>query len=193
MDESKSATFVGGGGFGLGAVVVAQGTNSVAFDPGYVFNLGLGYRLPHGFRVEVEGGYAHYNIGSISPFSPTVPQLNGSKLTLTSGGGIDQYAVTLNAFYDLPVSSWCIPYLGAGGGVNFTNVETSYFVGPGVTFTEGGGNSTNALILGEVGVAFALDTKWTIVPAYRFEKVFTSSSAFANNDHLFKLGVRYSP
>jgi hypothetical protein len=108
MDSSRSTTFYGTPGLGLGALVVVTGpgTNTVTFDPGYTFDFGLGYRLPHGLRVEVEGGYAHYTLSSVSPLNTNgaLPFLNGNKLTLTSGGNVDQYAVTLNAFYDVPIS-----------------------------------------------------------------------------------------
>jgi opacity protein-like surface antigen len=134
MDASRSTTFfttTPGPGFGAG--LSGPGTETATFDVGYNLNLGVGYRLPMGFRMEVEGGYVHYTAASLSPKSTdgTFPALNGSQLNVTSGGGHDQYAVTLNAFYDIPVSSWCVPFVGVGGGVNFTQQEDAHFAGPG--------------------------------------------------------------
>jgi hypothetical protein len=70
-----------------------------------VLNLGVGYKLPYGFRAEVEGGYAHYVLTNISPMNDNplvLPKLIGTRLNLMSGGERDQYSATLNAFYDLP-------------------------------------------------------------------------------------------
>ena len=164
-------------------------------------NLGVGYRLPLGFRVEVKGVYSHYTLDTINPLSTNgaFPELNGTRLTLQSGGGCDQYSATLNGFYDLPLSGWIVPYLGAGVGVNYTNAETATFTIPsgfGVAaagkFTQLGGSATNTVVLAEVGVTLTLDAHWSIVPSYRFEKVFTSSGEFPNQANIVKLGVRYS-
>ena len=119
------------------------GTNTLTFDPGYAVNFGIGYKLPLGFRIEAERGYAHYSLASVSPLSTNgaFPALNGNRFTLQSGGGRDQYSAVLNAFYDLPISGWLVPYIGAGAGVNTTYAQTSTFVGPGggPRFTEVGG------------------------------------------------------
>src|ERR1700692_2690464 len=79
MDASRSTTVFSAGGGGLGAPVSGPGTDTIAFDPGYIVTLGIGYKLPLGFRLEVEGGYSHYSAASVSPLSTdgTFPFLNG--------------------------------------------------------------------------------------------------------------------
>jgi hypothetical protein len=196
MDASRSTTFFTVGG-GPGSAS-GPGTNTITFDPGYAFAFGVGYKLPWGFRTEVEGNYSHYTVSSLSPLSTdgAFPVLNGSRLNVQSGGDRDEYGGTLNVFYDLPisVSSW-VPYIGAGGGVETINAETVVVSGPGGVprFTEFGGNATDAIVLGEVGMTIALDAKWSVVPSYRFQHIFTNGSAFPVNDNIFKVGVRYSP
>ena len=135
--------------------------------------LAINYRFTSGF--EVEGGYSHYTVSSLSPLSTdgTFPILNGSRLNVQSGGGRDEYSGTVNAFYDLQNWGAWVPYVGVGGGVDTINAETVVVAGPGgiPRFTEVGGNATDAVILGEVGVSLALDEKWSVVPSYRFQHV----------------------
>jgi opacity protein-like surface antigen len=193
MDASRSTTF-----FNLvGPPVSGPGTNTIAFDPGYNLNLGVGYKLPWGFRAEIEGNYSHYTVSSLSPLSTdgTFPVLNGSRLNVQSGGDRNEYGGTLNAFYDLPISASYVPYIGAGGGIETINADTVVVAGPGGVprFTEAGGNATDAIILAEVGVTIALNEKWSVVPSYRFQHVFTNGSAFPDNANIFKVGIRYSP
>jgi hypothetical protein len=54
-------------------------------------------------------------------------------------------------------------------------------------------SSTDGVVLGEVGVAIAIDAKWSVVPSYRFEAVLTQNGHSPNNENIFKLGIRYSP
>jgi opacity protein-like surface antigen len=178
-------------GFGT----TGPGTLTATYDPGPVFNLGVGYKLPLGFRVEGELGYAHYSFDSENPLSTdgTFPPLNGSRLALQSGGGHDQYSATVNGFYDLPIPGWIVPYVGAGFGVERTNSQTAHFSGPGVQFTSLGSDKTWPVILGEVGVTITLDERWAVVPSYRFEHVFASGAgSVLYNANIFRLGVRYS-
>ena len=188
-DASRSGTFYNSVG------ATAPGTNTLTYAPGYALNLGVGYKLPYGFRIEVEGGYAQYYADTVKPFSTVFTSLNGSPLNLQSGGSHSQYSATFNGFYDLPISGWIVPYVGAGIGFIATNSQTGVFVGPGGTprFTENGGNAQNAVALAEAGLTIAVNDKWFVVPSYRFEKVFTTGNAYVNEANIFKLGVRYSP
>jgi opacity protein-like surface antigen len=158
-------------------------------------NFGVGYKLPLGFRVEAEFGYAHYGLASVNPLSTdgTFPQLNGSRLSLQSGGSRDQYSGTVNAFYDLPRFGSITPYIGTGFGVFATNAETAIFTGPNVSkFTASGGSATNAGVVAEVGAAIAVAPKWDVVPSYRYQYLFTNTGAFPSEINIFKLGMRYS-
>lgn len=193
MDASRSTTF-----FNLAAPPLSgPGTNTIAFDPGYNLDFGVGYRLPWGFRTEIEGNYSHYTVSSLSPLSTdgTFPLLNGSRLNVQSGGDRTEYGGTLNAFYDLPISASYVPYVGVGGGMETIKAETVTVAGPsGVPhFTEFGGNATDAIILAEVGMTIALNETWSVVPSYRFQHVFINSSGFPDNANIFKVGIRYSP
>jgi opacity protein-like surface antigen len=155
-----------------------QGTNTTTYSPGIVANLGLGYKLPLGFRVEGEVGYAHYTASSDTPTANGgFPTLNGTRLTPQTGGGVDQITATANAFYDLPVSGGLIPYIGGGFGGSLTGTQGGLYTSPGgVSALNVGGSSgyVYPVILGEAGMAIAYSTAWAVVPSYRFAHVFNS-------------------
>jgi opacity protein-like surface antigen len=149
------------------------GTNTDVFAPGPILNLGVGYKLPYGFRAEVEGGYAHYVLTNISPMNgnPLVlPKLIGTRLNRMSGGERDQYSATLNAFYDFPGVAGLVPYVGGGAGGEYLTAATGIFAGPGVPrFTQFGSHATDPLLLAEGGMTFKANANWSVVPSYRFE------------------------
>jgi opacity protein-like surface antigen len=178
---------------GLGAS--ASGRDTITYAPGIVANLGLGYKLPFGFRVEGELGYAHYLVSSHSPYFTAngFQPLNGSSLALVSGGAVDQGTATVNAFYDLPVSGGLIPYIGGGFGGSLSGSQPAQYSSPGgvVRLNEPGGSSYIwPVILGQAGLTIAYSDSWALVPSYRFQHVF--AGAFPYNENIFKLGVRYS-
>ncbi len=190
MDASRSTTFSNKTG------TTGPGTNKVTFDTGPAVYLEVGYRLPNHLRVEGELGYSQDSVSSASPLSlnGAFPALVGARLPLQSGGGRNNYSATINAFYDMPVSEQFIPYVGAGIGVDDLAAATAHFGEPGARpiFTEDGGQIMNAAILGEAGVAIALNNRWPIIPAYRYEHIFTTGTAFRNDANILKLGVRRS-
>ena len=171
-------------------------TSRATFDAGPVVNLGVGYRLPLGFRIEGDIIYAHYSADSIDPLSTdgTFPAFNGSRLTLQSGGTRDQYEATVNGFYDLPVAWSLVPYFGAGFGMAHVAAANALFAGPGgfPALTQRGGNATDPAIGLEVGVSFMLDATWAVVTSYRFEHLFVTGDDLDYNASVFKLGLRYS-
>lgn len=185
-DSSRSVTLFNA----LGAT--GPGTNTTSFDPGPVINLAVGYRLPLGFRVEGELGYAHYAASSDSPFSSNgvFPNLVGNRLGVVSGGDRDDYSATVNAFYDFALPGWVTPYIGAGVGAARDVVQTGIFAGPGVPkFTGRGGSQSFAVVLAEVGLNVAIGPRLAIVPSYRYEHGFGKDPLDAN---VLKVGLRYS-
>ena len=122
-----------------------------------------------------------------------VALLNGSA-GITVGRRHRTILSTLKMFHDVQLSAWLIPYIGVGGGVNYGNKETGVFAGAGgiPRFTQLGGHATDAAFLAEVGLSIQVNASWSVVPSYRFEKVFPPATAFPNNANLYKLGLRYT-
>jgi len=184
MDVSHSTTFFNVLG------TTGPGTNTATYDAGPQVNVGLGYRLPLGFRVEGELGYAHYLIDSVSPLSTNgaFPGLNGTRLSRSSGGSHDLFTATLNTFYDLPVPGRFVPYIGGGVGYYHESIDTATFQG---RFVQHGSTIDDAMVLGEVGLTVKLNSRLSVVPAYRFEHLF-ASHGLAANASVLKLGLRYA-
>ena len=189
LDASRSTTFFNGLG------TSGPGTNRVTFDPGPVIDFAVGYRLGDGVRMEGELGYAHDAVTSARPLSlnGAFPEYAGARLGLRSGGGRDGYSATINGYYDFPLAGPLVPYVGAGVGVEDYNAATARFSGDGGApkFTEHGAHAAYAAALGEIGVALKLSPRWSIVPAYRYEHLFVTGSAFHNDANIYRLGVRY--
>src|SRR5580704_13059196 len=62
LDASRSTTLRNSA-----QTITGPATSTGTYDPGYVINFGLGYKLPFGVRVEGELGYAHYSANSVNP------------------------------------------------------------------------------------------------------------------------------
>jgi OmpA-OmpF porin, OOP family len=188
MDTARNGTATGPGGV-TGPIVT-----TTTFDPGPTFSLGFGYHLPAGFRIEGEVGYAHYNASSANPLSTNgaFPVLNGARLSVASGGARDQVTAAAAGYYDLPVTWPLVPYLGAGVGYFHSSAADARFItSNGITpFTERGTTVGGAFLLVEVGAAYRVADRWSIVPAYRYEHLFVSGNSDISA-HIAKIGIRY--
>ncbi len=186
-DYAKSTTFFNGLG------VYGPGTNTSSYNPGGVINTAVGYRLPLGFRAEVELGCSHFNIATIDLLSTNgvFPKLNGSRLSNPSGGSYDRFTAMTNLFYDLPVTfAGITPYLGGGVGCfHGTSTDAAFGTSGGSTFTIRGASGENAVIMGEIGMSYALMPRLSLVPAYRYEYFFGTS---IHNANTVKIGLRHA-
>jgi len=187
-DVSRSTTFTSNG---LG--LKGPGTNTTTYNPGENLNIALGYRLPMGFRAEAELGYMHFTADTAKPLSTdgTFTALNGNRLSNTSGGDFNRVTGTANVFYDLPVTfAGITPYVGGGAGLFHSSATNAVFLtNSGGTFTEHGSSGTNAVLLGEVGLSYALTPAFSVVPSYRYEYFFGTVIHSAN---IVKVGLRYA-
>jgi opacity protein-like surface antigen len=169
----------------------ASGSSLKTYDPGVTIDGAVGYHLPLGFRIEAELGYGHNTRGSTTTYtaSPAFAPLNGTKFTSPNGGDLNFFTATANIFYDLPVNFAGIkPYVGAGFGYYHLSVDNAYYTSP-FRFTGTGGEASNAVVLAEVGATIPLASALSLVPAYRYEHFFASSTGFDSNQ--FRIGLRY--
>jgi opacity protein-like surface antigen len=173
---------------------IDQGITSTSYDPGLSASLALGYKLPHGFRVEVEGGYIDYQTSRVSIDRSSFANLNGQTFNRTSGGDNERWLGTINLFYDLPVSGGLVPYIGGGLGIAQANsVVTHYVDASGTLFTGTVRLADKAVGFLEAGLNIGVGGGFTVVPAYRYLQFFGSSSSRGNEAaHIVKLGLRYS-
>jgi len=111
------------------------------FDTGFTIGGQVGYALGNGLRVEVEGSYAEYDVGSHSNLLVGGANIDGvDSAVLTRGaadaanplvgdvlangqGTLSQFGLFGNVFYDLPLTDSLKPYVGAGLGYQWTDVD----------------------------------------------------------------------
>jgi opacity protein-like surface antigen len=173
----------------------APGTEHVTFETGYVLALGVGYRLPFGFRIEGEFAYASYQTSQASPVS-TPFGLDGRAFNRASDVSHDRYLMTLNGYYDLPLPEIApvMPYVGLGMGatVNDNPQRTVFRDAAGGRFTLSSSPTSGGIVQVEAGFGIALSDSVSIVPAYRFIHSFDTGNRFGDeNAHVFKVGLRY--
>ena len=94
---------------------------SVSFDTGVVALGSLGWGFGNGLRAEIEGNYRTNNTNAVTGFG----RLGASGRLNNAGGDQQTYGVMFNALYDfhLPGSPWVVPYIGAGIGIGWTQLN----------------------------------------------------------------------
>ena len=111
------------------------------FDTGFALGGQVGYAFENGFRVELEGTYNEYGVDSHSNLTVGGGLLDGvDSAVLTRGaadaanptvgdvladgtGDVTNFGLFGNVFYDLQTGSGFKPYVGAGLGYQWTDVE----------------------------------------------------------------------
>jgi opacity protein-like surface antigen len=111
------------------------------FDTGYALGGQIGYAFENGFRVEVEGAYSEYGVDTHSNLTVGGAALDGvDSAVLTRGaadaanptvgavlaegtGEVSNFGLFGNVFYDIQTGSGFAPYVGAGLGYQWTDVE----------------------------------------------------------------------
>jgi outer membrane autotransporter protein len=161
---------------------VPPGTVTGEYNSGFMINGAAGYKFNFGLRLEGEAGYGRTSVDKF--------KLNGATIATVSGGDIDIFTGTANAFYDIKTGTSFTPYLG--GGIGFAYSDASDATVSGVRVT--GGSSTDFLWLVEAGVSIAVTDRLSVVPAYRYLQIANGQSGGFGDDiaHLFKIGLRYS-
>lgn len=111
------------------------------FDTGLALSGQIGYKFNNGFRLEVEGAYSRYDVtghagmtvggvnidgvnsavstrGPANPANPTV-----GALIADGQGQVSNFGLFANVFYDINTGTAFKPYIGAGAGVNWVDVN----------------------------------------------------------------------
>lgn len=166
---------------------IAAGTSvafETEFDDGWEINGAIGYAFDNGFRLELQPFYNQYDVdshsgllvgganidaldaavltrGAASATNPTVGQV------LADGqGDVTNYGAFVNAAYDFDLGG-VKPYVGAGVGYQFTDVEYSPS-GFGVIDSDEDGFAWQAF----AGLAFALSENVDLFGQYTYRDTF---------------------
>nr|MCU0944814.1 outer membrane beta-barrel protein [Rubritepida sp.] len=141
----------------------------------------VGWGFGNGWRVEGEANYRYNDLDSISGFGVAGRGFVGLPPTGTIQGNAGRqqtFGLMANVFYDFQIASapWMVPYLGAGVGVAWTNLQDTrvnvFPVTPGGPFARMniGNTQVNFAYQAIAGVAFPIATVpgLAITAEYRF-------------------------
>mgnify|MGYP001801243385 CR=1 FL=1 len=111
------------------------------FDTGYTISGQLGYAFDNGLRVELEGAYSEYDVDTHTGLTVGGADIDGvDSAVLTRGaadaanptvgaviadgqGGVSNFGLFGNVFYDIQTGSAFTPYDGAGVGYQWVDTE----------------------------------------------------------------------
>jgi len=139
----------------------------VDYDTGYKVGVAVGYDLTNSFgapvRVELELSRQDNDADGID--------FTGNALAneINVGGGFSSTNLIANGYYDIGNYSGFTPYVGAGIGVAFTDVDVRY--GPnGVVQVND--NDTNLALQAILGVSYAISSSLTATVDVRYQRIF---------------------
>ncbi len=111
------------------------------FDTGYTISGQVGYAFENGFRLEAEAAYSEYDVTSHSGLLVGGANLDGvDSAVLTRGaandanplvgdvladgqGSVSNFGLFGNVYYDINTGSGFKPYIGAGAGYQWVDVD----------------------------------------------------------------------
>ena len=159
------------GDVATGAGVGPQ-TVDTDLDTGFNFGIALGTSLPalgQNFRGEIELSYSSSDVDNIA-FSG-----NGPAPEINVDGDISTTRLFGNVYYDFQSSGKFTPYVGAGLGVAFTDLDFVY--GPGVAVRDNSEDLSAQLIL---GTSYQLSENMSLTGDIRYIRDFGVSGARFN-------------
>ncbi|HVY00156.1 MAG TPA: outer membrane beta-barrel protein [Pseudorhodoplanes sp.] len=181
--------------------------DTMSFDSGMLFGLGVGYNFNSWLRVDVTGEYrGKTSLHGLDQF------LNGSATNTNNYSGTkSEWLFLANAYVDLG-TWWCItPFIGAGVGV--ANIKIDNFRDDNIIAGGGGyapaGTKTNFAWALHAGLGYQVTKNFTVELAYRYvdlgdgvtgDVVNYDGTNFSNNpwtfnhitSHDVKFGMRWT-
>ena len=126
--------------------------NNTRFKWGDGFNGqgAIGYGLGNGIRIELEGDY----------YQNEINERSGSPVPGSSSGHTESYGAMANVYYDLDLTNFGIntfgitPYVGVGGGYQWSHLSPITTVNSDGTLDRVGGTNGSVAFQGIVGVAY---------------------------------------
>ena len=171
-------------------------------DPGLALSGNAGFAVGNGLRVDLELDYRENHLSQVT-FEGVRQHARGTQKTL---------GTMVNAYYDIPLLSWATPYVGFGGGYQWTGWLSTQFNGPSGTGLMRVNDPLGGFAfqgISGIAVPFPAVSGLSVTAEYRFmdvvgHKSFEGTSASAagivparvtvgnNLNHTILFGVRYS-
>jgi opacity protein-like surface antigen len=157
----------------------ALGINgSIKYSTGFHAFGGVGYRFTPWIAAELELGYIHLPIDSIS--------LPGA--TISVDGSVRGFALFGNLVLTYPEWQTIKPYIAAGPGfVHRFSTDFTATAG-GVTATGDIGSATDFAVQAKAGIDFRLTERLSLAPEYRFHWINTAGDGLRNT-HVHSVGA----
>ena len=163
--------------------ITGAGTNvSADFDTGWVGALSMGWAYGNGLRSEVEFGYRHNDLDSLSG-------------AVAGSGDASSWRGLINAYYDFKTETPLTPYLGVGIGAARVSLEANPFGASRLDDSD-----TAFAYQGIAGVGYRLNDSAQVFADYRYFA--TTSLDFATaagtsvdadyGNHTLMLGMRFT-
>ncbi len=181
-------------GLGLGILPEVTSTgggneNAMEFDPGFLFNGGLGIDLENGFRVEGEMNYAFNSLGKVTGTG------NGSSFDTTfTDGDVTILSFMANLAYDFPQQNGFTPFVM--GGLGLTGIFVNDLTADGTVIADSSDWVFGMQAGG--GISYKLDKLTTLEALYKYFE--TQDPEFGDqrgipyeseySSHSFLLGAR---
>ena len=127
-------------------------------DVGIVGLASIGWGFGNGLRAEVEGSYRHNDIRSAG----TSGNIRGTS------GYFRNYGAMANVLFDIPTGTAFTPYIGAGAGYIWTEVDKANLAGPGAARYRIDDTDGNFAYQGIAGVAYAVGGGLSLTAEARF-------------------------
>lgn len=178
--------YIGGGAgyvFQNDSDLRGTGSNfSVEFDGGYAAMIQGGYQYGNGIRTEAELTWRHNNANNIN--------------SIDAQGDNMSWAMMLNALYDIETGTPLTPYVGAGIGFTWINVDK--VTSPGTLMVDD--DNTAFAVQGILGASYKMDPQYSFFADYRYLtaldpkfKTGTGRSVEADyNTSTVMVGMRYA-
>jgi OOP family OmpA-OmpF porin len=143
-------------------------SGTTIFRPDYAGELGLGYGLGNGFRVELDGNFFRNNIRKEDG------TLSGQQRAY---GGVNTYGALANVLYDFQTTLPVRPYVGAGVGYEWQKFEHLRVPGIGATYSGTYGSAAFDII---GGIAYDISS----VPGLAVTAQYQYTDLVANRKYL---------
>ncbi len=164
----------------------ATGSGKILSRPSYAGDLAVGYGFGNGFRVELNGNY----------YRNTAHKFGGGQRVT---GGLDTYGPMVNALYDMNVGLPIFPYVGAGVGYQWQNLDSSLKTAGSAPVSGNKGSFAYNIIAGAAyplpmvpGLSLTAEYKFTqLVESRNYNQAGTRFKLGQESSHTFLLGLRY--
>jgi outer membrane protein OmpA-like peptidoglycan-associated protein len=165
------------------------GGGKIVTRPDYAGSVGAGFGFGNGLRVELDGvdqrATAHEQEISSNPVPLPPPYLGATPGSLHEPltGGANTYGFLVNGIYDLPLGLPVSPYLGAGVGYEWTQLNSDVR-GSGSSVSGTAGSFAYDLVAG-VAYPVAAVPGLSLTAEYRFSQLVQSRSYAVSNPTYF--------